>query len=56
MADLLLLACFLAGLVLVSVGAWMVSAPAGLTVAGLLLVVVSLVYTRGAPGTRGDGR
>lgn len=54
MAELLLFVCFLVGLLLVAVGAWMVSPAAGVVVAGLLLLGVALVYTRGAP--RGGGQ
>lgn len=41
-------AAFLAGLVLLTWGAYLVYQPAGPLVAGLLLVAMSVFYTRGA--------
>lgn len=41
-------AAFLAGLLLLAWGAWLIYTPAGLVVAGLLLVAMSVFYTRGA--------
>jgi hypothetical protein len=41
-------AAFLAGLLLLAWGAWLIYMPAGLLVAGLLLVANSVFYTRAA--------
>ena len=47
MTDAVLVVAFLAGVVLLAVGAWMVLPAAGLIVAGVLLVGVPLLYARG---------
>lgn len=47
MTDVVLVVAFLAGAALLAVGAWRVYPPAGLIVAGLLLVLVPLLYVRG---------
>lgn len=42
-----MVASFVAGLVLVAVGAWMAWPPAGLLVAGGLLVLLPVLWVRG---------
>ena len=42
-----MVAAFVAGIVLVSAGAWMVAPPAGLIVTGLLLVLIAFLEARG---------
>lgn len=44
---------FIAGLVLVSFGAWLVYEPAGFMAAGALLVSVSVLWVRGQMRERG---
>ncbi len=43
----LMTACFLAGVCLLSLGAWMAWHPAGFLVAGALLMLVPVLYERG---------
>lgn len=47
MASAALTACFLAGLALVSYGAWLAYHPAGFVVAGVLLVLIPVLERRG---------
>jgi hypothetical protein len=44
---MLMLACLVAGIVLLAAGAWMAWEPAGLLVAGGLLVLVPIAWARG---------
>lgn len=53
MSDALTVAVFVAGLVLVAVGAGMVFLPAGLIVAGVELAAVAVGYAR-SPGDGGS--
>jgi len=46
-ADTLITVCFLAGCVIASYGAWLAWRPAGYLLAGLLLMLVPVLYERG---------
>lgn len=47
MASAALTLCFLAGLALLSYGAWLAWAPAGFLVAGAVLVLLPVLWVRG---------
>lgn len=48
MTDAVMIAAFVTGLVLLAAGAWMAWPPAGLLLAGAVLVLVPLLWARGS--------